>query len=180
MVAVTNDGRRTPLPSFAQSGQLVGTSSGGMFRAGPGGGAIPQRYIRADAGASNIIGGAQAPYTYDPPDDLQTQDTHDLPYTKDTSEVSNITTSSHTHEVTAPDAGGQPRGLMDGDEGIDHNPDDTVDDIHDAETSPAMDDDDDISLSVDDRLRSLRHVAELPDLPRVDEALSYIRQFAHQ
>jgi HK97 family phage prohead protease len=159
MVAVADDGTRTPLPSFRQSGQLY---------------SIPAAYRAASGDASNIAGGALTPYDYNPPDDVVSHDSHDDPYTKDTSEVSNLTSSAHTHEVATPAA----RDLNKPDSDDDKDEDDRADDFHDSEDNPDMDGDDPIALSVDSRLKELRHDADLPDLPTLDEALNYIRQFA--
>jgi HK97 family phage prohead protease len=199
MVAVTSDGTRTPLPSFRQSGQQVGSPGMAPFRPGVGGGPIPQRYARAitpnpDQGTahtgppindsldnsltkvpgipSNVEGGPQIDYDWKPGD--ANADPHLDAYTKSDEGTKDPGELHGTARATSSEPGGKLGG--------DDDKDDDEDDRADKKPADDTDDEDDTNerdfRSVEERLRELRRENDMPDLPSLDDAMTYIRQLA--
>lgn len=208
LVAVMNDGTRTPLPSFRQSGQQVGSPTGSDFYARrgtcPGGGMCPgdtcpdhgedvELGLRGRTTDNSVgSGGAQPLMTYDwqPGVDANQIDPHQAPYTK-TDAGGSDPGELQGSPAPAPSADSGSFGARaksddedeeggEGDEG-----EDDVDDRADANPGDTVDDIhddedevDDPARSVSERLSVLRRDAELPDLPTVSEAMQYVRNLA--
>ena len=181
LVAVMNDGSRTPLPSFRDTG----SPAAGVFRDGPGGGGGGGGVV-----AGNIVAGSQQTPTWDPNMTFDPQT-----YTKeDLGELD----ADELHGKPAPAAGGQramddcdddepddddkpqratssePGGKLGGDDDDeDDRADKPADDTDDADDNEEQD-----SRSVSERLLELRSDAELPHMATVDQAMSYLKQLA--
>jgi HK97 family phage prohead protease len=177
LVAVMNDGSRTPLPSFRQSGELTGSPAG------------TDVYGARNRTTDNTVGsGGGQPltgYVYNPPSDLVSHDSHGDPYTK-----------QDLGALDASEAYGTPARARRDDDGDDDKPGDDDGDDDDqgqraTSSSPGgklggdddddddkPDDDDQGSRSIDGFLRELRKDAKLPELPTVSAALDFVRQLA--
>jgi hypothetical protein len=201
LVAVMNDGSRTPLPSFRQSGEYTsspasgwvalsagGGGGGGTLRAAvcPGGGMCPGdtcpdhgqdvELSHRDA-STGVYGGPLVDETWDPPDNLVTEDPHEGGYGKSTGGG-----STGTAPEPSADTGTALRGKG-GEDGDDKDEDE--DDDKRASSQPPQkidmipdEDDDEGVRSIGERLQELRGDAELPDLPTIDDAFRYLRQLA--
>jgi HK97 family phage prohead protease len=177
LVAVMTDGTRTPLPSFRQSGELVGAGAadgGGPF------GAIHSVIAGGGGGGAGGVLRANPEKPEDKPDEKKA-DGHPA--------------DCDCADCTGEDRKGKPPWLKGDDEDKpkdekktigDQDPEDPKKKVKDekddrsgeAGASDEDEDDEPDTRSASERLRELRKEATLPDLPTVSEGLAYLRQLA--
>lgn len=191
LVAVMTDGSRTPLPSFRQSGELVGAGAGGGGNPFGARGAGDDKDPENPGPDDDVADRGKMPPQFMKGKGKDDGDAEDDPAKggdggkDDATEGPDGKKKPAAKDEKKSDDDMQMDGLRDNGHGMDCNcPMCKMDDelrAGDGNDEEPDDDPDDMppdTRSASQRLAELRKTAELPDRPSVEQALGYLRQLA--